>query len=351
MTPNKVLPQIALALLLIAACPTDITPTPSHTTTPTDSPRSQEPTASPTSLPTPTPTPTPPPTPTAPPPGVQHIVIAGDSWSAGSVEPTENALAAWGHGNIELTWEDTAVPGSMANQWAVNDQSKLDHLADALDGTPLGKPPADILLLYIGGNDYNARLSQGFIWRALEFPIFLNTVETDMQTMVDFALNGRPNLRVVFVDYSYLHFEWFTFLYMLDLDAANTLEYNQGLVDVGRRKLSIAASNASVHYVHNFGILQHSLGLEAMLPWSLPLVDYPPGFFDPPSAAPLYDPYPGGVRRFDIDPTAIPPESLPGPLAGYIDGVHPSAAGWDVLIQNLCDQGLCRLLQGQGWVP
>jgi hypothetical protein len=77
----------------------------------------------------------------------------------------------------------------------VDDAGKLDALTDALDGTSLGRPPADVLLLYLGGNDYN--------------------------------------------------------------------------------------------------------------------------------------PFPGGVRRAGIDPSAIPPESLPGPVAGFLDGLHPSVTGWE----------------------
>ena len=93
------------------------------------------------------------------------------------------------------------------------------------------------------------------------------------------------------------------------------------------------------------------MGLVAGPPWSLPVVDYPSGHFDAPSAAPLYDPFPGGVRRSDIAPLLLPPESLPGPTAGYIDGLHPSDAGWTVLIQNLHDQGLGSLLAGLPWGP
>lgn len=65
--------------------------------------------------------------------------------------------------------------------------------------------------------------------------------------------------------------------------------------------------------------------------------------------APDYDPYPGGVRRDDIDPALIPPESLPGPVDGYDDGIHPSELGWEVLTGHLYDQGLGRLLAREDW--
>ncbi len=104
-----------------------------------------------------------------------------------------------------------------------------------------------------------------------------------------------------------------------------------------------------MHYGHNFGVLLHELGLVAGSPWSLPEVDYAPAWFDAPSAAPLYDPFPGGARRFDLDPAVFPPESLPAPTAGLLDGLHPNDTGWGVIVQNLHDQGLGNLLAGQTW--
>ncbi len=80
----------------------------------------------------------------------------------------------------------------------------------------------------------------------------------------------------------------------MNLDVDGTLEYNQAMTALGRRKVALALAHDRIHYVHNFGILQHTLGLVAGPPWTLPLVDYPPGFFDPPSMAPDYDPYPAG---------------------------------------------------------
>ena len=277
-----------------------------------------------------------------------RIVIAGDSWSTGSVNPTQTALVDLGYGDVTVTWEGTAVAGSQASEWVANQDGKLDALAAALDA----EDGADVLLLYLGGNDYNFALNQGLgPFPELALPLVLDGIEQDLQALVDWARSGRPGLTVVIVGYCWFHYEWFTTLFGLSLDVGSTLEYNQGLGELEARKLAIAQRTQGVEYVHNLGILQHTMGLVAAPPWSLPLVDYPPQFFDAPSPPPLYDPFPGGVRRADIDPSVIPPESLPGPTAGFLDGIHPSDAGWAILVQSVYDQGLAGLLDGVGFAP
>lgn len=91
---------------------------------------------------------------------VDAVVIAGDSWSTGSVQPTEALFAAEGL-SIAVTYEETAVAGSTAAEWVANQDSKLDKLDAALDGTSWARPEADILLLYLGGNDLNFALNEG----------------------------------------------------------------------------------------------------------------------------------------------------------------------------------------------
>lgn len=131
----------------------------------------------------------------------------------------------------------------------MNQDSKLAKLDAALDGTAWGRPEADILLLYLGGNDMN------------------------------FALN-------------------------------------EGLLTV---------------------------------PFTMPLTDYPAGFFDAPGVAPAYSPFPGGARRADVDPVAIPREILPGPPPALDDGIHPSATGWSTLLSWTWDQGLEQLVADGTW--
>ena len=269
------------------------------------------------------------------------IVVAGDSWSTGSVNPTIDELAARGV-EAEVRWESTAIAGSQAKEWVANDEGKLTALTEAVTG-------ADVLLLYLGGNDHNFGLLEGLGWGGVE--ALNDGIEEDLGELIAYVQGVEPDLHVVLVDYSYFHYEWFTLLYGLDLDVDSTLEYNQGITDLGARKLALARANERVHYVHNFGILQHTLGLKAEAPWSLPLQDFPAGFLDRPTWAPDYDPFPGGVRRSDIDPSVIPPESLPAPTEAFSDGIHPNDFGWAVLSDSLFDQGLQSLLAGEGWAP
>jgi hypothetical protein len=264
---------------------------------------------------------------------ISHVVIAGGSWSAGSVAPTRAALEAWGHGDVVVRSETTAVVGSTAAQWASNHDGKLNDLAAALDDAE-----APVLLLYLGAQDYSDGLTAG---RGDDLAA---EIGADIAAVIADARAGRPALQVVLVDYSYFHYEWFTEMYRMDLGDTTTLTYNQGLTAIGAEKLALARQTEGVHYVHNFGALQHHLGLTVSSEWSLPLEDYPPGMIDLPSAAPAYDPFPGGLVHPDLAP-----ESLPGPVEGYLDGVHLSQEGWSILLENTCDQGLSRLLVGQAW--
>lgn len=285
---------------------------------------------------------------------VDAVVVAGDSWSTGSVPLTAALFEAQGLEGIVLSYETTAIAGSRAEEWADNEDGKLDALRAALDGSAHGRPQADLLLLYLGGNDYNAALAAGLSpWKSRDQALeeLMDDIEEDLGVLLDAVLDAEPELHVVIVGYDYLHLEWWTTLYGIDLDADGFLEYNEGLALLEARKLSLARERERVHYAHNLGIWTHVLGNPVSPPWSSPLVDVPAGFFDAPSTAPDYAPFPGGCRRSDLDPEDFPPESLPGPVAAFIDGIHPSDTGWSVLLQHTWDQGLGSLARTGTWSP
>lgn len=264
---------------------------------------------------------------------VSRIVIAGDSWSTGIILPTIASLSDRGYTNVAVSYEFTAIAGSRAEEWANNEDNKLEILAVALNM----EPPAEILILIIGGNDLNSHIVNddfGLLpgwWRELIF----NDIEDDIQTTVDFALAIRPGLKVVIVGYDYLHYD-FLCLYV-DFEHMNQHEYNEAFVELGRRKLSIAQRTPNCEYAHNFGLLQYRFGDNIHPPFLLPPAPYAPGAVPFPGVAPAYTPFPGGLTQ------------LPGPLDYLPDGIHPSEVGFRAIIDNSFDQGLSNLVEKRPW--
>lgn len=134
--------------------------------------------------------------------GAPVLVLAGDSWSTGLVLPLRAALDARGHADVALRWETTARAGSQARGWVANEHPPasgggvdtgqprlLDGLTAALDGPA----PADVLVLVIGGNDFNREATSGLGRRggALRDASF-RAIESDVSGLVDFASPAGP---------------------------------------------------------------------------------------------------------------------------------------------------------------
>ncbi len=264
---------------------------------------------------------------------VARVVLAGDSWSVGFGFPTIDAFAALGL-NTVLTWETTAQSGSRALEWASNQGGKLDLLKAALDADP----PAEVLLLVIGGNDLLSKMNDG--WAKLPKLLrdaALNVIQKDVQTIADYALAQRPHLTVVIIGYDYLHYDFLKLA--VSLPAMNQESFNQAFVDLEKRKLEIAQTTPGVEYAHNFGWLQWTFGDRVHLPFVLPPLDYAPGVVPQPGVAPTYLPFPGGLPQ------------LPGPLDYLPDGLHPTLVGFRALIDHSLSQGLESLLRKGPWTP
>ncbi|MFN3199214.1 MAG: hypothetical protein ACE366_12505 [Bradymonadia bacterium] len=271
------------------------------------------------------------------------MILAGDSWSTGLVQPTEEALAARGLGDVTVRWNLTANAGSQARGWVDNEHPPafgggrdmtrprmIDGLLIALDTAPR----ADVLVLSLSGNDFNRLCSDGWgEWPGQLQDRALDEVEDDLAEVVRFAIQGRPHLRVVLFGYDYFHFEGLVALGM-SLDGLNTRTYNEALVELGRRQRAVAdALGPQVVYAHNYGWLQHVFGDTIHPPFSIPnpLTGYPeygPGAAPAPGQWPAYTPYPGGLL------------SYPAPLERMPDGIHPDALGFRSLMDHVLDQVL-----------
>lgn len=264
----------------------------------------------------------------------KRIVIAGDSWSCGIVTPTRAILDERGFSDTEITYSNTAVAGSTADEWVHNQDNKLVKLAAALDE----EPPAEVLLLVIGGNDVNASIfNDGFDEMSnSQKENVLDGIRDDIRSIVDYALLNRPDLSVVLVGYDYFHYLFLQSFYGLGdmyLD-----EYNLAFVGLGMRKLGIENQVQSCYYAHNFGVLQYTFGDRPHPPFSLPLLEYPPANVPKPGVAPDYTPFPGGLYQ------------IPSPLDQIPDGIHPNDEGFTAIMNHVFDQGLQNLLEGKNWV-
>lgn len=281
----------------------------------------------------------------------KRMVIAGDSWSSGLIQPTRAALNAKGFSSVQLSYKFTANAGSQAAGWVANkhppavgggeDKTKprmLTALAASLDASPR----ADVLMLVIGGNDYNRECVNGMgkLPKALQKLVY-DKIQKDIQSLVDFARKGRPHLKIVLMGYDYFHFE-FLVAFGLKINKGNTRKsYNEGLVELDRRKRKIADTTPNVKYAHHFGILQHTYGDKAHPPFPVPNPlthpPYKPGVAPKPGIAPTYHPYPGGLLDY------------PAPLDVMPDGIHPSSKGFRTIVDYTLSQGLGRWLQGKAW--
>ena len=264
---------------------------------------------------------------------IQRIVIAGDSWSCGIVQPTRAILDERGFGEIEVTYHSTAIAGSTAHEWATNHNGKLIALAQALDE----EPAAEVLLLVIGGNDVNRAITvdnydEMSERRRLEA---MQLIENDIQTIVQVAKTGRPQLQIVLVGYDYFHYLLLQQFY--DLGDLYLDEYNLIFVELGARRMALAQRFEGCHYAHNFGVLQYTFGDTIHPPFSLPLFDYPPGYVPAPGIAPNYNPYPGGFYQ------------IPSPLNHIPDGIHPDEEGFTAIMNHVFDQGLESLIRERTW--
>lgn len=267
-------------------------------------------------------------------PTERRLVIAGDSWSVGCVPAMISALADWEFDDITVTYENTAVGGSRAKQWATNENGLNDKLMAALDA----EPPAEFLVLVIGGNDLISDVHDGWgDWLEFFQNIALDNIRDDVQTIVDDALDGRPQLDVIIIGYDFLHYDFMETYF--DLGDMNQQSFNEAFVKLGKRKLAIAQNTAHTYYAHNYGLMQYVYGDTVHLPFTNPPIAYNPGLVPKPGIYPTYQPFPGGLVQ------------LPGPLDHLPDGLHLDGPGYRELVEYSFEQGMARLLSEDVWQP
>jgi N-acetylated-alpha-linked acidic dipeptidase len=267
--------------------------------------------------------------------GTKRILVVGDSWAALMTHPIagnifQATLKKSGFEEIEVVaTDDTAVPGSRADQWAANHKGKLDNLKKTL----AVHPTVDIVFVVIGGNDFlKEAISRNLsTLPAEERKTLWQGIGKNIRVLVDAILECRSDLRVVLCDYDYLNLAAAAQSPMKQtFHGISQADFNQYLVDLGREKRSIAEKLERCLYIQNWGLMQHHFGdeMQKNAPKTVAL----------PGGAARFDPYPGG------DPTK------PGPAAAFQqpagnDGIHLNAEGYRLLIANALNQGLGRMLK------
>jgi hypothetical protein len=249
-----------------------------------------------------------------------------------------------------MSWEYTANAGSRAAEWIANSyppavgggyDATRPRMLDALMASLDADPPAGLLFLVIGGNDFNFECAKGLGDKSQAgWTKTFDGIQANIQTLVNLARQGRPHLHVVVVGYDFFHFE-FLLAFGLALDGFDRLKYNLGLFELGVRQWMVAGQNPGTVYAHNMGLLQHLFGDGIHPPFPVPnplpvygCLPYSPGDKPAPGKAPGYQPFPGG----DVN--------CPAPLDVMPDGIHPSPQGFRMIVENTLDQGPAAWISG-----
>ena len=244
---------------------------------------------------------------------IPRILIVGDSWPASMqcyrsfdvTLPEYEGLAGYGQRGYRTT-----LVGIRASEY--NSPEWLGAVSEELTDYPT----IDIVHLCLGGNDF---LTSG--WNPAtppgEIQAFIDSVNAEIQAVIDHILNLRPNIRIALCGY--------TFVNQL-LGGATMPEVNAMWVQCEQAKHDLAQSNPRVFYVHNLGLMQYFYGI--------PQADPP----IPPAPEPGHVPFPGGYDTAYVPMPGGNPD-YGAPLAALIDGaMHLTLDGYDTLARRCIEE-------------
>lgn len=201
----------------------------------------------------------------------------------------------------------TCEVGVMADEF---DTAKyLDVVREELETYPT----IDIVHLSLGGNDFLNRSNWTPSMSSDELNAFIATVNAHMESVIDYILAIRPNIRVAICGYDFVHHT---------IGSATAPQINAVWAQYEQTKLALAQSKSRVFYVHNLGLMQYHFGIQEASPEILPYHVPAPGGY-----AQNYVPFPGG------DPNYFTP------LKALMDkDIHLSMAGYDILAKRCIDE-------------
>jgi len=243
---------------------------------------------------------------------IPRILLVGDSWPWFMLlnQSFTTALEEEGLSQYEVRGLYTTAPGSTARQWVRPEW--LEVLREELERFPT----IDIVHLSLGGNDYLRR------WRPdmaiVKRDAMFNEVAEDIETVVRFLLDVRPDVRVAICEYDYVNAQ---------RGGTGVAPLNQAGQILARMKLEMTKKYPRAGYIQTYGLMQHHFGVgEELAPGVAPL----------PGQAPDFDPFPGGNKELGNDRAAM------------MDAIHLSPKGYHVLARH-CIRTLYREWLGKPW--
>lgn len=240
------------------------------------------------------------------------VLIAGDSWAQfmGDDGVYDQVFDAYGFSDYYFVTETLgsspeppytgtayAISGSEAREWAnTGTYPYISNMVQALQDNP----EITTVILSIGGNDVLAGKSDGGWYKDMDLDVpgseaaLFNTIEADMLTIVNAALDVRSDIRVIISSYEYPNFDvefgtcW---IYAcpkredLSRDPNNDLitnaELNQMMLTVEEQRQMTVGGVSRLEYDNSIGLMHHVYGDGVSGPGVLPApqgtVPYNPG--------------------------------------------------------------------------
>ena len=236
------------------------------------------------------------------------LLLIGDSWADQQFGDQSHSMvfAALGFGQVQVFGAATVESGSTAAEWAT--PARLATIGQALTD-----PAIEIVQLSVGGNDFldawNAELDS-----AAQAALFA-AIRADVETIVEFILDVRPDVEVLLSFYDYPNFvdtlggingALFCAPLWHSMEQPTPLELNIAAVDLEQSILGLK-DHPRVFHVSHFGQMQSLFGFSDM-----------------------------GIVPGDLRPPGDP--ALPSPTAALrfngADCFHLSAEGYDQLVIN-----------------
>lgn len=245
-----------------------------------------------------------------------RVLLVGDSWAQFMWfdRSLRDVFAANGRSDIVEVGAATAQGGTTAAEWT--DPAMLQLITDELQANPT----IDVVQLTLGGNDFLAGQSEGGWWTGLspeETAALFDQIIADAEVVVDHITGLDRDLQVLFSLYDFTNFTdtvsgplgFFCAPLWNDLGQPSPEQVNNAAIELQNRFDQWAADRPRVLSVGHFGSMQFFFGF--------PGEGIPPGQILPPG-----------------DPTR------PSPVESMrlgADCIHLSAAGYEIVVQNLWD--------------
>ncbi|MGC8845006.1 MAG: hypothetical protein ACP5QY_04090, partial [Candidatus Hydrogenedens sp.] len=279
-----------------------------------------------------------------------RILVVGDDWAEKILEYNVwgDVLNYYGFNDVSVIGDTTAVSGTTAEDWASDvpnfKDSNMPLRTYSLQNALLNNPTADIVYLSLGLNDILKNWKKGMLPQPGGNNDIFDTIQQNIQTVVDYILSIRPDVKIALADYDYINIyelalegvELAQELY-IQMDYPTPAELNQAFYELGLRKILISATRYRTEYVHSFGLQQYWYGHNGYYLKSNSNSEgeiFTDTFFPPfpmnttpyPGHPPSYTPLPGG----NID--------YPSPMSAMgnngTDPIHLNEEGYRIIFEN-----------------